>query len=432
MIDYKIKIVGAQYAANPDYKFGDPETPEICARTIGLLSAIRDMRPRVVLKAEPTNPRDEKAVMARAMGRKIGYVCKEERDLVRSILNQSERHMLMAEVSEVVINKHGYLYILVHCKEAVDIRPLEPDIDWSVWQTDIPMLPPTEAMQAEEEAVFVLEDELLPRLEEVDITELQTYLGIWMEGSRHDLSSEASEQRELYIKLLEAVERDEVHDLASELKHQCTGMCSRHRLEERTHEWWPSLVNSDEAEMMWSRWMDQTKGELWGGLKVIDDLLRQLPGGLYQDMGHMEVIFSRMYYLRIPREALMAILSLLVLREKTCKELGIAMKPMTEDEYACCLPETNNLSMKDMAKAFMKFPAKIALGMFGGVSTLLAGHPAWQKSAPKIQEQILAKEEKEKTPTVKADHYYASGSHHDDHSHHLSLETDNDAQKLLE
>ena len=50
MIEYTIKILGAQYAANPDYKFGDPETPEMWARTIGLLSDLRDMRPRVVLK----------------------------------------------------------------------------------------------------------------------------------------------------------------------------------------------------------------------------------------------------------------------------------------------------------------------------------------------------------------------------------------------
>jgi hypothetical protein len=29
MTEYTIKILGAQYAANPDYKFGDPETPEM-------------------------------------------------------------------------------------------------------------------------------------------------------------------------------------------------------------------------------------------------------------------------------------------------------------------------------------------------------------------------------------------------------------------
>jgi hypothetical protein len=33
--------------------------------------------------------------------------------------------------------------------------------------------------------------------------------------------------------------------------------------------------------------------------------------------------------------------------------------------------------------------------MFGGVSTLLAWHPEWQKHAPKIQEQILAKQQEQ-------------------------------------
>jgi hypothetical protein len=64
MIEYCIKILGAQYAANPDYKFGDPETPEMWARTIDMLSTLRDMRPRVVLKPEPTNPNDHLAEMA--------------------------------------------------------------------------------------------------------------------------------------------------------------------------------------------------------------------------------------------------------------------------------------------------------------------------------------------------------------------------------
>ncbi len=55
MEEYRITILGTQYAANPDYKFGDPETPEMWARTIGLLSNLRDMKPRVVLKLEPAN-----------------------------------------------------------------------------------------------------------------------------------------------------------------------------------------------------------------------------------------------------------------------------------------------------------------------------------------------------------------------------------------
>ena len=395
MIEYTIKILGAQYAANPDYKFGDPETPEMWARTIGLLSDLRDMRPRVVLKLEPTNPNDPLAVMARAMGNKIGYVCKGQRDKVRTIISQSKRGMLAADISEVVVAKHGYLYITLKCPEIVDDSTKEPGFDWSEWQTDIPLLPPMDALHAEEEAEFILEEELLPHLADVNMTELQTYLGIWMEGSRHDMSREASCQRELYIKLLEESTRDEVRELASELKHQSGGMCCRHRLEERTLEWWPRLVDSIEATSMWGCWCEQTKGQLWGGLQLIDDMLRQLPGNLYQNIGHMEAVFSQLYYLCIPRDALTTILSLLVLRERTCRELGIEMRPLAEADYETCMPESGKFSMKDLTSSFLRFPTKIALGMFGGVSTLLAWHPEWQKSAPQIEEQILAKQKEQ-------------------------------------
>ena len=395
MKEYTIKILGAQYAANPDYKFGDLETPEMWARTIGMLSNLRDMRPRVVLKPEPTNTNDHLAVMARAMGNKIGYVCKNQRDKVRTMISQSKRGMLAADISEVVVSEHGYLFVTLKCPEAACDSLQEPGFNWGEWQTDIPLLPPMDALHAEEEAEFILEEELLPNLKDVNITELQTYLGIWMEGSRHDMSHEASRQRELYIKLLEESTRDEVHALAGELKHQSGSMCCRHRLEERTQEWWPRLVDSDEAANMWGRWREQTKGQLWGGLQLIDDLLRQLPGNLYQNVGHMEALFSQLYYLCTPRAALTTILSLLVLREKTCRELGIEMRPMAEADYETCLQESGKFSMKDLASSFLRFPTKIALGMFGGVSTLLAWHPEWQKSAPQIEEQILNKQKEQ-------------------------------------
>ena len=392
MKELNIKILGVQYAANPDYKFGDPETPEMWARTIGMLSNLRDMKPRVVLKPEPTNPHDSLAVMARAMGNKIGYVCKDQRDQVRTMISQAKRGMLAADISEVVVSEHGYLFITLKCQEAVDGSTQDPGFNWGEWQMDIPLLPPMDALHAEEEAEFMLEEELLPHLTDVNITELQTYLGIWMEGSRHDMSHEASRQRELYIKLLEESSRDEVRVLAGELKRQSGGMCCRHRLEERTLEWWPRLVDSDEAASMWGRWCEQINGQMWRGLQLIDDMLHQLPGNLYQNIGHMETVFSQMYYLCIPRAALTTILSLLVLRERTCRELGIEMSPIAETDYEKCMPEYCKFSMKDLASSFMKFPTKIALGMFGGVSTLLAGHPEWQKMAPEIEEQILAKE----------------------------------------
>lgn len=391
MEEYRITILGTQYAANPDYKFGDPETPEMWARTIGLLSNLRDMKPRVVLKLEPENPDDPLAVMARAMGNKIGYVCKNQRDKVRSIIRQTKRGMMAADISEVVVDKHGYLFVTLKCPEAVDDSTQEPGFDWGGWQTDIPLLPSMDALHAEEEAEFILEEELLPHLGDVNMTELQTYLGIWMEGSRHDMSHEAFRQRKLYIKLLEESPRDEVRELAGELKHQSGSFCCRRRLEERTLEWWPRLVDSAEAANIWGRWYEQTKGQLWVGLRLIDDLLRQLPGNLYQKIDHMEAVFSQLYYLCIPRASLTTILSLLVLRERTCRELSIEMRPMVESDYEKCMPKYGKFSMMDLASSFLRFPTKIAIDRFGDISALLSWHPEWLENAPQIHEQILAK-----------------------------------------
>ena len=65
-----------------------------------MLSELRDMRPRVVLKAEPANPNDPLAVMARAMGNKIGYVCKDQRDHI------SRRKVLPEWDQDRVQNSH--------------------------------------------------------------------------------------------------------------------------------------------------------------------------------------------------------------------------------------------------------------------------------------------------------------------------------------
>lgn len=392
MTQYTIKILGAQFAANPDYKFGDPETEEICGRTIDMLTKLKNTKPRVVLKPEPENIHDEKAVMARAKGKKIGYVNRDQQNEVRKLLRRSKRGMLCAEVGEVVIYKHGFLYITVQSDDATTTADVqETGFDWREWHTDMPLLLPSDALNAEEEAAFILEEELLPNLNDADLEELQTYLNIWMEGSRHDMSQEASSQRRQYIRLLAESERSEVRLLAKELEHQSASMCCRHRLEERVLEWWPCLVDSDEMENLWVHWHEQINGRLWDGLRLIDEKLRQLPGNLYESIGHLETVFSQLYYLCIPRATLTSVLALLALRVKTCRQLGIEMKPMAQADYADDASDGNSISMNDFAESFKKYPINIALSLYSGVSTLLAWHPSWQKNSPKFHQQILAK-----------------------------------------
>ncbi len=53
-----------------------------------------------------------------------------------------------------------------------------------------------------------------PSLGECDVQELKAYVNIWLDGSQHDLSSEARQKRSLYIELLEAAEDMEVRQLS--------------------------------------------------------------------------------------------------------------------------------------------------------------------------------------------------------------------------
>ena len=80
----------------------------------------------------------------------------------------------------------------------------------ALWLSDLPLLPPSEQLQAEEEAAFVLENVFFPKLNECDVHELATYVNIWLEGSLHDLSREARQKRALYIELLEVAKDKEV------------------------------------------------------------------------------------------------------------------------------------------------------------------------------------------------------------------------------
>lgn len=55
--------------------------------------------------------------------------------------------------------------------------------------------------------------------------------------------------------------------------------------------------------------------------------------------------------------------------------------------------ETDKITAEDLTAAFLRFPIDLALSFFGSVSTLLALNPTWQKCAPQIQHNILAKQQ---------------------------------------
>lgn len=333
MAEYQLKIRGVHYGANGDSVAGQKDTEQANRRTLELLSWIDRERPVVVLAAEPANHIHGAAIRARAGGRWIGRVAFECIDLARSLLRQSGRTMLLARVSEVAVRRHGYVMVTVSSDELQSVEPLQPEIEWQAWMSDVPLLPPSEQLWAEQEAACVLDELLLPHYAAGQLKELKTYLDIWVKGCSHDLSREARQKRSAYIEWLEAAKDKEVRLLAEPLKQQRARICEREYLDEHATTWWTARMESLEVQQLWRQWRLKNAGRLWLGLRRIDTLLRQLPGELYGDIGQLDVMLSRLYYMNTPLRAFQAIMALMMLRQLTCQELKIEMRPMTEEDY---------------------------------------------------------------------------------------------------
>ena len=336
MKEYRFRISGVHYAANPEAEtLGLPDTEEMHVRTRELLRKIDRERPLVSLFAEPSNLFNPDCIMAFSKGNRIGRVADECVSEVMSLLAQSEDPILFARIEDVAIRQHGHLTVVVEAEELTDILPLQSSaIEWGMWlRDDMMRLSPHKLVLAEKEAYYILKKHLMTNIDEADITDLKIYLGLWLEGSCHDLSRESREARSQFIAQLEKAQNKDVRLLSEQLKQQRTSICGRMALTERASEWWTERLESEEMQRLWMQWWLANEGLLWGGLRDIDEKLRQLPGQLYNDIGKRDVVLSRLYYMNTPRKALDAILTLLMLRELTCRQLDIEMKPMIESEY---------------------------------------------------------------------------------------------------
>ena len=335
MVEYRFRISGVHYAANPEAEAGMPDTEEMHVRTREMLSQIDRDRPLVSLFAEPTNLFNPDCIMAVSRGTRIGRVADECLRDVRSIMAESGEPMLFASVEEVAIEAHGYVMVCVEANELKQLQPLKSEgIDWGMWlRDDMLRLSPDKQMLAEMEAYYVLKLKLLPRIDEVDTSDLKIYLGLWLKGSQHDLCRETREARSQFIAQIERAQCQEIRMLNETLKRQRTSICGRTALTELASTWWTERLQSDDMQRLWLQWWMSNEGHLWGGLRRIDEQLCLLPGRLYLDIGKRDVVLSRLYYMNTPRKALDAIITLLMLRELTCQQLGIEMKPMIESEY---------------------------------------------------------------------------------------------------
>ena len=130
MATYRFKIVGVHYAVNPDSC--TDETELMHQRTADRLRELDETRPAVVLIPEPSNPVDTRAVMARVMGERIGYVDKTQLDTLHALLQAGGGLPLKATIEAVEARKHGWMIV---CLEADgDVRVESQNQSDSLWE----------------------------------------------------------------------------------------------------------------------------------------------------------------------------------------------------------------------------------------------------------------------------------------------------------
>lgn len=339
MAIYRLKIVGVHYAVNTDSTLTTSETEAMHLRTAQRLRELDEERPRVVLMPEPSNPVDARAVMARAQFKRIGYVNKEQLDIVHALLQANGGHPLMADIDEVEARKHGWLFVQVKTEKEVPVEPVSSLMDeWKSWTCTFPSIAPDEAQYAREEAEAML-DEVFSKhiispdgrtehpVTEADIALIEDCIHQWLASALHDLSNEARLTREHYIRWLEELEARNVtagqepspriRGLVSALEKQRTALCGNRRMNLRIEGWWKELTESKGMEILWNTWMARTGGDLAQGMNEVETLLRALPFDLYALVGSKGFFFSRLHYNHVPRTQFWQIVSLLLLRERT-------------------------------------------------------------------------------------------------------------------
>ena len=357
MPEIKLWIRGVHFHVHPEFNFKEGEsTAEMEQQTVQKLKELDEQRPEVILVPEPTNPYDPRAIRAWCDGHPIGYVAHEQLDEAHRLFVKSSVPMVVVHIDHVEVKARGNFYIKADLPEKAllnAIKTSEQKSVWKEWKCDIPSIPPQEAWTACRVAEFMME-RMLSNPEEKNIPKLLEYMKVWKDESLHDFSMEAMNTRKRYIAQLRATGNDGLMEMARKLEKQVTAICSDHRMATRM-EWWEKFQQSSRMEQYWDKWRShRKKNHLWKDLQNVDVHLRRMPDDLYSLIGDLTVLFSRLHYRDdVPRDILWNIYTLLLLRERICRELEIPMKPLPEDAYGVEDEELTSLELTDhrLAKA---------------------------------------------------------------------------------
>ena len=299
------------------------------------LKQIDNERPEVILVPEPENVRDPKAVRVYCEGTPIGYVAHEQADKAQLLFD--ELHPIVPARITGVEAENGR-YICIEAETSESALRMASDRNgardaWSDWRCTLPKLPMPELWKSCQVLEFQIERQF-PVLTLEQVKNLKNYLKLWIERSLHDFSVEAMQLRMRYAERLRTIGNGSLEAEAKRLEKQYAAICCGQRMGYRMR-WWKELQQSEGMERYWDQWRSSRRHDnLWLDLHTVDSQLRRMPDGLYARIGDLSCFFATLRYRDdVTRSVLWDIYTLLLLRERLCRELGIAMKPLPMDAY---------------------------------------------------------------------------------------------------
>lgn len=331
----KLKVRGVIYAWYPQYSQTDPIGLEMVNEMVQRLKQLDRERPEVILMPEPENFHDPKAIRVYCKGFPMGYVAHEQTGEAH-LLFDAQTPMVPAAIVGVEVESKGSVYIEAELTEAALKRQFaKPEaVDaWKDWQCSIPKLPMPEVWKNCQVLEFQIEREFPAQTLE-QVRNLKMYIKLWIDRSLHDFSVEAMQLRKRYIDRLRATGKSVFDNEIRRLEKQYAAICSGQRMTYRM-KWWEELQQSAAMERYWDQWRSSRKVDnLWHDLHTVDMQLRRMPDGMYAYIGDLSCLFSALRYRDdVTRTVLWDIYTLLLLRERICRELGIPMKPLPMDAY---------------------------------------------------------------------------------------------------
>ena len=328
-------VRGVTFALFPQYDQTDPRGREMVEATVKHLKQLDEERPEVILMPEPENVKDPKAIRVYCQGSPIGYVAHEQTDTAH-LLFDALHPIVPARIVGVEAEDKRHFHIEAELPESAlrkQFAKPEASQAWKEWRCSIPKLPMPEVWKNCQVLEFQIEREFpVQTLEQV--RNLKMYIKLWIDKSLHDFSVEAMQLRKRYVERLRAVGGGAFDAEIKRLEKQYAAISSGQRMTYRM-KWWRELQHSTQMEHYWDQWRSSRKEDnLWRDLHTVDAQLRRMPDGLYAHIGDLTCLFAVLRYRDdVTRTVLWDIYTLLLLRERICRELGIATKPLPMDAY---------------------------------------------------------------------------------------------------